>query len=394
MGQQELANAIFGGKRAETSTEPTGKTTTSFGTATTGSADGVVTVVPDGDITSQDGTNAIEYQTHVAVQSGDRVAITSVDGSPTVTGVVGGGDRTQVDIINLFAATSETQTLIREYASGVLVAKVGQSVGALVNANGSYDVVTLTWDGSNPTVGTTLMSMDSDSVDYANGLSITTETSEILSDSVIRIGGDGNVALECSGTALLDGRFVLLKCINDTSYIKLDASKSTEIENPIRLTGDTSITGALTVTQAATTRTNLGLGAAALLGTPIPVAYGGTGATTVSAARSNLGLNDSGWIWLNGPYGTENQGVKYRSKYGICYVYANMGSDSAISITSSGWTAGTLASAYRPAFNIISAADGKGNNLGQIAVMSDGTVKLWLFGGSSVYFAGFVTYPL
>lgn len=101
MGQQELANAIFGGKRAETSTEPTGKTTTSFGTATTDSADGVVTVVPDGDITSQDGTNAIEYQTHVAVKADDRVAITSVDGSPTVTGVVGGGDRMQGEITKI-----------------------------------------------------------------------------------------------------------------------------------------------------------------------------------------------------------------------------------------------------------------------------------------------------
>lgn len=45
-------------------------------------------------------------------------------------------------------------------------------------------------------------------------------------------------------------------------------------------------------TQAAA-RTNLGLGAAAQLGVPIPVASGGTGGITQAAARTGLGLGDA-----------------------------------------------------------------------------------------------------
>ena len=42
-------------------------------------------------------------------------------------------------------------TIIREYNNGVLVAKVGQDTGALVNANGSFDIVSVTWNGNTPT---------------------------------------------------------------------------------------------------------------------------------------------------------------------------------------------------------------------------------------------------
>ena len=47
-------------------------------------------------------------------------------------------------------------TLIRAYSGGVLVCKTGCTVGALVNANGSFDVVTVSWNGDEPTVGTTI----------------------------------------------------------------------------------------------------------------------------------------------------------------------------------------------------------------------------------------------
>lgn len=50
------------------------------------------------------------------------------------------------------------QTLIRQYAGGVLVAYTGNPVGALVNAAGQYDIVSLTWADGEPTVGNTLAS--------------------------------------------------------------------------------------------------------------------------------------------------------------------------------------------------------------------------------------------
>lgn len=55
------------------------------------------------------------------------------------------------------------ETLIRQYANGVLVCKVGEAVGALVNASGSFDVVSVTWSGNNPTVTGTLSTFGEES---------------------------------------------------------------------------------------------------------------------------------------------------------------------------------------------------------------------------------------
>ena len=46
------------------------------------------------------------------------------------------------------------ETMVREYSSGVLVCKTNQTIGALVNANGSFDVCGITWSGLVPTAGT------------------------------------------------------------------------------------------------------------------------------------------------------------------------------------------------------------------------------------------------
>lgn len=100
------------------------------------------------------------------------------------------------------------------------------------------------------------------------------------------------------------------------------------------------------------------------------------------------------WLWLLGPYGSENQGVKYCLLNGTCYISADLGGDSAKNITSSGVTVGTLPTGYRPAYNTYASACGKGNNTGQIEVTPSGAVTLWLFGGSSVYYAGFISYPV
>ena len=54
------------------------------------------------------------------------------------------------------AEAASRKTIIREYNGGVLVAKTGQTIGALVNANGSFDVVGVSWDGETPSVTSTL----------------------------------------------------------------------------------------------------------------------------------------------------------------------------------------------------------------------------------------------
>ena len=56
------------------------------------------------------------------------------------------------------SAAQNIQTLIRQYEDGVLVCKSGNTIGALVNANGSFDVTNVTWSGSTPTAGNVLAS--------------------------------------------------------------------------------------------------------------------------------------------------------------------------------------------------------------------------------------------
>lgn len=145
----ELASAIFGTKRAETDPS-TLSTAIITGTAVEDSESGMVRIIPDGNVIAPDGEdNSIVLPTSPNVKSGDNVIIISTGGTattPIVAGASGSGDR-------LLAGIDGIETLIRETADGVLVAKVGQTVGALVNADGSFDVVALTWDGSEPTVG-------------------------------------------------------------------------------------------------------------------------------------------------------------------------------------------------------------------------------------------------
>ncbi|MBR2881484.1 MAG: phage tail protein [Prevotella sp.] len=51
-------------------------------------------------------------------------------------------------------AAGLANTMVRAYGSGVLVCKQGNTVGALVNSNGSFDIVAVTWSGTTPTAST------------------------------------------------------------------------------------------------------------------------------------------------------------------------------------------------------------------------------------------------
>lgn len=54
------------------------------------------------------------------------------------------------------AEVTERQTLIRQFSGGVLAGYVGNAIAALVNAAGSFDVVSTTWSNGVPTVTDTL----------------------------------------------------------------------------------------------------------------------------------------------------------------------------------------------------------------------------------------------
>lgn len=111
---ENLANTLFGSKRAETnSVLHDGETHTIIGTATGDSADGSVMVELSSDVTNpeeltigdetyfSDASTSVELPTTEAVKEGDEVLVSIYGGtplrSPVVTGVVGSGDRVAAD---------------------------------------------------------------------------------------------------------------------------------------------------------------------------------------------------------------------------------------------------------------------------------------------------------
>ena len=95
------------------------------------------------------------------------------------------------------ATANATATMIRQYSGGVLVCKTGNAVGALVNADGSFQVVKVTWSGSTPTVGEAISNMDDDSVDLAIGQA---------SSAITMCGGHGRMRyFDSSGQLAIQG---------------------------------------------------------------------------------------------------------------------------------------------------------------------------------------------
>ena len=119
-------------------------------------------------------------------KSGNTATITAVsgDGTTTTTTVTDGtnGKTAYQSAVSGGYAGTESKfntdladvsnkaplTIIREYSNGVLVGKVGQTVGALVNANGSFDVRELTWNNNVPTAGNALATFGTDTTIGAN----------------------------------------------------------------------------------------------------------------------------------------------------------------------------------------------------------------------------------
>lgn len=94
MDDYELGSKLFGNSRAEE-----GKSSKSvsllLGTAVEDSAGGVVKVVLEGDVTSDDDSNAVEIPTSPRVEEGDAVVVAlsgAVGKSPVVLGNMGSGD--------------------------------------------------------------------------------------------------------------------------------------------------------------------------------------------------------------------------------------------------------------------------------------------------------------
>ena len=62
------------------------------------------------------------------------------------------------DLYGTQVSAATSASMIRAYGSGVLVCRQGNTVGSLVNSDGSFDVVNVTWSGDTPTASSAIAS--------------------------------------------------------------------------------------------------------------------------------------------------------------------------------------------------------------------------------------------
>lgn len=149
----DIAMALTGRRRAEDGSYGRELSTTIVGVATSDSSDGSVRVDLGGESVTQDDVQEVEVPTTVEVREGDQVRVTldGVPGSgrrPTVTGVIGGGDRTRIDVDNAVSDASQAVDTAGKAADTANTAK--QSADKAIAE--TKDLVTLRIDSSRGTV--------------------------------------------------------------------------------------------------------------------------------------------------------------------------------------------------------------------------------------------------
>lgn len=146
---------------------------------------------------------------------------------------------------NIAGEVLARETLIRQYANGVLVCKVGESVGALVNASGSFDVVAVTWSGNNPTVGgelakfgqesqigqesETFLGIDSRSMRLTDGASSQTyfEAADLRGDDGVATLTSTYIADGITATQAYEIFILPLESIEEVTGVTLDGTATT-----------------------------------------------------------------------------------------------------------------------------------------------------------------------
>lgn len=111
-GLYQLARDLTGTDRKEDPAASIGRTRTYTGTALGPSSDGSVLIQLDSaDVVSQDGTDHVTVPTCPSVLAGDRVMVTSVNGTGTVSYVPGEGDRQNAAIVTATQIANDAKAI-------------------------------------------------------------------------------------------------------------------------------------------------------------------------------------------------------------------------------------------------------------------------------------------
>ena len=128
---------LLAGKKAKAESIP------HFGTVT--SIDGSTYYV-----TVDGNTEPTPCTTSVRSRVGQRVVVEVNDGMALITGNVTSPPADGQAIDEIVTDVNGIETLIRETPDGVMVAKVNGDYGALVNADGSFDIIDIIWSDGQP----------------------------------------------------------------------------------------------------------------------------------------------------------------------------------------------------------------------------------------------------
>lgn len=282
-GLYQLARDLTGTDRKEDPAASIGRTRTYTGTALGPSSDGSVLIQLDSaDVVSQDGTDHVTIPTCPSVLEGDRVMVTSVNGTGTVSYVPGEGDRQNAAIAAANQAASEAQAVAEAVGQhffadtngihvttevddpagthNILINSLGILLRAVTNnlvsitssaiaffdglGNAATNIVA-SFGASGATIGYASgqhLSIDSDSVDIMNGGTV--QSSFSASSVSLGTNNSGAVVDFCGGecTISYDALSDTLQIDADNNIILTNGNQSAEYMGMTKV-GGTTIAG-------------------------------------------------------------------------------------------------------------------------------------------------------
>lgn len=296
MDKYDLAKALFGGGQQS---QEAGSITVLYGRAAGDSANGRVDVSLNGVTYASEGAGpSIQMDTTTDVRAGETVIVTVVDGHPVVTGVVGSGDRLRTDVGAAAGAARSAQesadsakasadglaTMIRQDADGITVGKSTDgktwSTGRTRMGEDSFDVL--------DKAGKVLSSFGKDKVKLGvDGAQIDMAGGRLLIDAQDHAASEMPSGLPTTITRMICPSSNSGK--NDTEmYLGAYDKDSGNVVGGMGITVTRETNGSYTTSVGISG--SLSAGSATLV-TPLPVSSGGTGATSIDAARRNLHIS-------------------------------------------------------------------------------------------------------